>query len=181
MPLQGSNLDFPDPESGVLPVTPRGTVRAGDGARTRDPQLGKLMLYQLSYSRGSGRSECRGDGECRDATELLPRYFFPFCHGAEGSRTPDLCSAIAALSQLSYSPAAPPGSDLPRRRPRRTTGGPIRHGKGPAKSAGPLVPRKLARTRQPVNIAPGPLGRLLAAHRPGIMLPLPLSEPYADD
>src|SRR5690348_8218435 len=24
--------------------------------------------------------------------------------GAEGSRTPDLCSAIAALSQLSYSP-----------------------------------------------------------------------------
>jgi hypothetical protein len=25
-------------------------------------------------------------------------------HGAEGDRTPDLCSAIAALSQLSYSP-----------------------------------------------------------------------------
>jgi hypothetical protein len=24
---------------------------AGDGIRTRDPQLGKLMLYQLSYSR----------------------------------------------------------------------------------------------------------------------------------
>ena len=27
-----------------------------------------------------------------------------FVSGAEGSRTPDLCSAIAALSQLSYSP-----------------------------------------------------------------------------
>jgi hypothetical protein len=27
--------------------------RAGDGARTRDPQLGKLMLYQLSYSRNA--------------------------------------------------------------------------------------------------------------------------------
>ena len=27
--------------------------------------------------------------------------------GAEGSRTPDLCSAIAALSQLSYSPSYP--------------------------------------------------------------------------
>jgi hypothetical protein len=27
-----------------------------------------------------------------------------FWNGAEGSRTPDLCSAIAALSQLSYSP-----------------------------------------------------------------------------
>ena len=26
-------------------------VKAGDGARTHDPQLGKLMLYQLSYAR----------------------------------------------------------------------------------------------------------------------------------
>ena len=26
-------------------------VGAGDEARTRDPQLGRLMLYQLSYSR----------------------------------------------------------------------------------------------------------------------------------
>ena len=26
--------------------------KAGDGARTHDPQLGKLMLYQLSYARG---------------------------------------------------------------------------------------------------------------------------------
>src|SRR4051812_16271596 len=28
-------------------------------------------------------------------------------NGAEGDRTPDLCSAIAALSQLSYSPETP--------------------------------------------------------------------------
>ena len=28
-----------------------GEIGAGNGARTRDPQLGKLMLYQLSYSR----------------------------------------------------------------------------------------------------------------------------------
>ena len=27
------------------------TRGAGDGTRTRDPQLGRLMLYQLSYSR----------------------------------------------------------------------------------------------------------------------------------
>ncbi len=26
-------------------------IRAGDEIRTRDPQLGRLMLYQLSYSR----------------------------------------------------------------------------------------------------------------------------------
>jgi transposase InsO family protein len=30
-------------------------AQAGDGARTHDPQLGKLMLYQLSYAR-VGRS-----------------------------------------------------------------------------------------------------------------------------
>ena len=29
-------------------------VEAGDGARTHDPQLGKLMLYQLSYARVVG-------------------------------------------------------------------------------------------------------------------------------
>ena len=27
---------------------------AGDGIRTRDPNLGKVVLYQLSYSRGTG-------------------------------------------------------------------------------------------------------------------------------
>ena len=26
-------------------------LRAGDGIRTRDPNLGKVVLYQLSYSR----------------------------------------------------------------------------------------------------------------------------------
>ena len=33
-----------------------GFTGAGNGVRTRDPQLGKLMLYQLSYSRSSDRS-----------------------------------------------------------------------------------------------------------------------------
>jgi hypothetical protein len=28
-------------------------LRADDGARTHDPQLGKLMLYQLSYVRAA--------------------------------------------------------------------------------------------------------------------------------
>jgi hypothetical protein len=30
---------------------PAREARADDGVRTRDPQLGKLMLYQLSYVR----------------------------------------------------------------------------------------------------------------------------------
>src|SRR5690606_39626419 len=33
LPLLGSNQDSPDPESGVLPVTPRGTVRTGQISR----------------------------------------------------------------------------------------------------------------------------------------------------
>ena len=33
------------------PAVSSGFTEAGDGARTHDPQLGKLMLYQLSYAR----------------------------------------------------------------------------------------------------------------------------------
>jgi hypothetical protein len=101
LPLLGSNQDSPDPESGVLPITPRGTcmsassgtatrppfytasstlrvpsgsdphIRAGDGARTRDPQLGKLMLCQLSYSRTSAPESALGHARatCRTRTD----------------------------------------------------------------------------------------------------------------
>ncbi len=31
--------------------------RAGDGTRTRDPDLGKVVLYQLSYSRFKERAQ----------------------------------------------------------------------------------------------------------------------------
>ena len=34
-----------------LLATPRSTTGAGNGIRTRDPNLGKVVLYQLSYSR----------------------------------------------------------------------------------------------------------------------------------
>jgi hypothetical protein len=50
LPRQGSNLDSSDPESDVLPVTPRGTVYGAEGARTPD-LLGAIQaLSQLSYS-----------------------------------------------------------------------------------------------------------------------------------
>ena len=39
------------PPSNEKPRLPGLFSRAGDGARTHDPQLGKLMLYQLSYAR----------------------------------------------------------------------------------------------------------------------------------
>jgi hypothetical protein len=57
--------------------------RAGNGTRTRDPNLGKVVLYQLSYSR-----EKRGDrgrpadvmiwsGECRPPLRVEARGIEP--------------------------------------------------------------------------------------------------------
>jgi hypothetical protein len=77
--------------------------RAGNGTRTRDPNLGKVVLYQLSYSR-----------EADDFSVPPAPAQRPICvgltrpkreHGGEGDRTPDLVNAIHALSQLSYAPA----------------------------------------------------------------------------
>jgi hypothetical protein len=98
-------------------------TRAGDGARTRDPQLGKLMLYQLSYSRAfplqqSHRSDLNRRPLDYESSALPLSYGGravrspgpppkPRPHrmnGAEGTRTPGLLGAIQALSQLSYSP-----------------------------------------------------------------------------
>src|SRR6185437_6943450 len=36
---------------------------AGNETRTRDPDLGKVVLYQLSYSRGAGNDTCAGDSD----------------------------------------------------------------------------------------------------------------------
>ena len=90
LPLLGSNQDSPDPESGVLPVTPRGRK----AARSRE-------LGVWSYS-----SERRAS---LDEAQLLKSYSSwlqapSFFNGAEGDRTPDLLIANEALSQLSYSP-----------------------------------------------------------------------------
>src|SRR5690606_13068666 len=134
-------------------------ARAGDGARTRDPQLGKLMLCQLSYSRRptvaypniprrvpqSHRSDLNrrpldyessalplsygGDQVRRSAPAGEP-------NGAEGTRTPAPLSAIQALSQLSYSP-------VPRAR------------RCPARPACPAPPLRADRRLR----VPGPHGR----------------------
>ena len=77
------------------------TSRAGNGTRTRDPNLGKVVLYQLSYSRvihPIGQSD-RGDRQPTSAADTDR-------DGAEGNRTPDLLNAIQALSQLSYGPVS---------------------------------------------------------------------------
>src|SRR3990172_1473443 len=76
--------------------------RAGNGTRTRDPNLGKVVLYQLSYSREPllpGHASNLADlaHNCQRRVRLRS--------GGEGDRTPDLVNAIHALSQLSYAPA----------------------------------------------------------------------------
>jgi hypothetical protein len=50
---------------------------AGDGTRTRDPELGRLALYQLSYSRSSRRSKYHTGGEGRIRTfEVIRRQIY---------------------------------------------------------------------------------------------------------
>ena len=86
-------------------------IRAGNGTRTRDPNLGKVVLYQLSYSREEAGGGRRGPPRRPDPlnTQRGPRRFAvttrPSDDGGEGNRTPDLLNAIQALSQLSYAPA----------------------------------------------------------------------------
>jgi hypothetical protein len=44
------------------PSTPRSLdpgLQAGNGTRTRDPNLGKVVLYQLSYSRNEAAGSAR--------------------------------------------------------------------------------------------------------------------------
>ena len=50
------DVALPDPRQDEIATPSRApwNERAGDGTRTRDPWLGKPMLYQLSYSRGCG-------------------------------------------------------------------------------------------------------------------------------
>src|SRR2546425_405466 len=95
--------------------------RAGNGTRTRDPNLGKVVLYQLSYS----RARCKSNRSV--ACYLRPRHRLtgPTARLAdrptvrpsagEGDRTPDLVNAIHALSQLSYAPAILRPRDTARR------------------------------------------------------------------
>ncbi len=77
--------------------------RAGNGTRTRDPNLGKVVLYQLSYSRARCKSNRSVGFHLPRRHRLTSSDVRP--SGGEGDRTPDLVNAIHALSQLSYAPA----------------------------------------------------------------------------
>ena len=98
--------DRPTVRPSDRPTVRPSPLRAVNGTRTRDPNLGKVVLYQLSYSR-------MAEADC-SAHLRPPQPFFPVpaatlltsgeASGGEGDRTPDLVNAIHALSQLSYAP-----------------------------------------------------------------------------
>ena len=63
-------------------LTFRILLRAEDGAQTRDPQLGRLMLYQLSYFRNfSGQRWIRTtEGVCQQIYSLPHLATLVFAH-----------------------------------------------------------------------------------------------------
>ena len=107
------------------PISHLEIQRAGNGTRTRDPNLGKVVLYQLSYSRLSQQPTLAISNQRKHpATITSPQhqhqpkqqatnpifngdYTGDVPDGGEGNRTPDLLNAIQALSQLSYAPGPP--------------------------------------------------------------------------
>ena len=89
----------------------RGWDRVGNRTGTPDPgpklgpEQGQELCYRSSPGGASEGERPRGWvdplGFAQRAGRRAP---FPVTSGAEGDRTPDLCIANAALSQLSYSP-----------------------------------------------------------------------------
>ena len=96
----------------------RGLSGAGNGVRTRDPQLGKLVLYQLSYSRPaiSGRPTAQGYSVADRGLEV--KGFV----GVEQGEAVAGCAFRAAPPDLSRQrgrsgPVAKLGGDRPRADP----------------------------------------------------------------
>ena len=56
-----------------LPIPPLGQIGAGNEARTRDPDLGKVVLYQLSYSRRASCVNLERETRLELATPTLAR------------------------------------------------------------------------------------------------------------
>ncbi len=118
---RGFEPRFTDPKSAVLPLDEGAAVRLGrigaeDGTRTRDPHLGKVMLYQLSHF----RSEIRPPrGWCREPdSNWRHRDFQSRALPTELSR-PDGQPAVGCPSAQGTIPRA---SNCEQRRRRRRAG-----------------------------------------------------------
>src|SRR5215475_3581803 len=86
--------------------------RAGDGNRTRDPELGRLALYQLSYSRGAGwagpthRHGQYGEGRIR-TSEGVRRQIYSLLPLAARAPLHERCRRMAPWSRWSESNRRP--------------------------------------------------------------------------
>src|SRR2546427_3456607 len=78
-------------------------VGAGNGIRTRDIQLGRLTLYQLSYSRASVLRELRGGGRRIRTFEGVSRQIYSLLPLA--ARASLLDAVVACLHPAKKSPA----------------------------------------------------------------------------
>ena len=114
---------------------------AEDGTRTRDPHLGKVMLYQLSHFRSMTRP---------------PGWW---CREPESNWRHRDFQSRALPTELSR-PDGQPGL-VARRRPENTTGpeSPTRRGAGPRRSASPVPWRLCPRFRGAPDGRPAPLAR----------------------
>ena len=59
--------------------------KAGNGTRTRDPNLGKVVLYQLSYSRNASPTE-RNLAAVRSASQAKCVRCVPECVGKQSGK-----------------------------------------------------------------------------------------------
>ena len=126
-------------------------VKAGNGTRTRDPNLGKVVLYQLSYSR-----DARSIAVARCCQQLPTRQ--PRAHQAWRARSRRQPPIVATRIGRAPSPIrisrperhhavtlatfAPRGPISPRRRPRRrprSREAPARH---QSRSRTPPIPHR---------------------------------------
>jgi hypothetical protein len=77
LPLQGSNLDFPDPESGVLPVTPRGSSQRPSPQERRpglnDSEIWRNVQVPLPQSVTREEDDLPLPEKCCQASELTRR------------------------------------------------------------------------------------------------------------
>src|SRR5947207_14584979 len=95
----------------MKPIHPKPRYRADDGIRTRDPHLGKVMLYQLSHVRMSVRGHL---GPVRRISPALRQNFI------RSSRNHQLKAGVAAKNlspvrvQVTLSPSLPQVSGVAR-------------------------------------------------------------------
>ncbi len=108
----GSPRSYAKQQGRILEILPC-CFGAENGIRTRDPQLGKLMLYRLSYFRIRRTKILRFFrlSKTSDTEIFLNRRFFSVTRGSSGSSAP--CPRAYIDSRGGRGSAPPPCSGLP--------------------------------------------------------------------